>query len=416
MSIAVDEVRDSIAELHTSQRRSLASFIAIDAALTALAVPFVFVVYLTVASEPYLLATGFVVALAAAGMAVGAWHARGNRLVAAVGWLAIGNWIAILTGAVMAAPVWPLFPLAALLPAVVAASYLRQDLFRYYLGSSIFIATGTTMLGLTANFTSIRDDVPEWVFVMLLAVFVPLLTAALGFLALQNFARVRAMIASLSDAYESVRSQAGDVRASRSRMLAAADRERRRIERDLHDGTQQHFVAISMSVAALKTQLPDDEALHVQVDRLREDVREAQRNLRDLTVAIYPPTLTEHGLSSAIRFIADRFSPNVTTRIDDVGRCDPTIEAAVYFTCMEALQNASKHAGPEATIELDLHRSNGHVTFVVADNGPGFDAQVNVGSGGIVNMTDRMAVVLGKLAIESALGQGTTIKGRVPVP
>lgn len=418
MSIAVDEVRDSIESLQTEQQRSLVTFITLDAALTAASVPFVAGVWLTVAREAsYLPAVAIVVAVAAGLMGLAATRARAGDISTAVGWLAAGNWIAIAAGALLAPAVWPIYPIAALLPAVVAASYVRQDQFRWYLAASVSVATATTLLGLFTNITSIRQDVPEWTFTMLQAIFVPVMTGAIGFLALQNFARVRLMVTSIGDAYDSVRFQANDLFASRSRMIAATDRERRRIERNLHDGTQQHFVAMSMQLSALKNRLPeDDRALREQVEQLRGDVKDAQRNLRELTAAIYPPTLSQHGLTSAIRFIADRFTTNVTRSIDDVGRCDPEIEAAVYFTCMEALQNASKHAGDDAHVHIGLHRSDGELTFVVADDGAGFDPTTPNGSGGTTNMHDRMTAVLGTLSIESTPGTGTTVTGTVPVP
>ncbi len=417
MSVAVDEVRDSIESLQDEQRRSLTTFIVLDAALTAAAVPFVLGVWLTVAHEPYLLAVAVVVAAAACVMALAAHRARCGETSAAVGWLAAGNWIAIAAGAFLAPTVWPIYPIAALLPAVVAASYVRQDQFRWYLAASVTVATSTTLLGLFTNITSIEEDVPEWTFTMLQAIFVPIMTGAIGFLALQNFARVRLLVTSMGDAYDSVRFQANDLFASRSRMIAATDRERRRIERDLHDGTQQHFVAMSMQLAALKNQLPPGaEELRAQVDRLRDDVKAAQRNLRELTAAIYPPTLSQHGLTSAIRFIADRFTTNVTAQITNVGRCAPDIEAAVYFTCMEALQNASKHAGPDAHVQIELRRDDDQLAFVIADDGPGFDVAAIAIAGGTANMHDRMTAVLGTLTIESGAGIGTTVRGNVPVP
>lgn len=416
MSIAVDEVRESIEALDAAQRLSLVNFVVFDAALTATSVPFVLGIWLTVAREPYLLAVAIIVAAAAGVMAFAAHRARAGRISSAVAWLAAGNWIAIGAGAVLAPTMWPIYPLAALLPAVVAASYVRQDQFRWYLVASVGVATITTLLGLFTNVTSIRDDVPEWTFTMLQAIFVPLMTAAIGFLALQNFARVRRMAAGLADAYDSVRFQANDLLASRSRMIAATDRERRRIERDLHDGTQQYFVAVGMELAALRNRLPSHETeLRDDIERLRNEVNVAHRELRDITAAIYPPTLAQHGLTSAVRFIAARHRDNVSTAIDEVGRCDPDVEAAVYFTCLEALQNAAKHAGADATIHVALHRTEGELRFSVADDGPGFDPAAVDHRSGTINMHDRITVVLGTLRIESALGQGTTVSGMVPV-
>lgn len=416
MTLVVNEMSRSISSWHEDQRRRLVLFIRLDALLTVFAAGFVVVVYAFYAREPYLLTCGLVVALAGAVMVRAAAYAQRGSISRAIGWLAAGNWLALAVGAVLAPAVWPVYPLAALLPAIAAAPYVRQDEFRRYLIASVAAATLATFAGLFSEFTSIEEDVSTGITDTLQAVFVPLMTATLGFLALQNFARIRSMVITLTDAHEAMRFQANDLLASRSRMLAATDRERRRIERDLHDGTQQHFVAMAMRLSAIRALLPEGaREAREQIDRLRGEVHDAQRDLRNLTAAIYPATLSQHGLTSAIRFIADRFASNATTDIDEVGRCDPNVEAAVYFTCMEAVQNASKHAGEGAALRIELHRAERELVFVVADDGVGFDPGQTIEAGGTTNMHDRMGAVLGSLVIESAPGRGTTVTGTVRV-
>lgn len=415
MSFAVDEIGEAIDTWNRDQLDRLARFCRLDMAITAFAAVFVIVVFSFI-REPYLFACGVAVGCAAALMHRAAVVAERGETSTAVAWLAAGNWVAIGTGALAASAVWPIFPLAALFPAIVAATYVRRDQFQRYLIASVAIATLATFAGLFVDLTGIRSDVPNWILVMLQAIFVPSMTGIVGFLAVQNFARTRSALASLRVAHDGARLQANELLASRSRMLHATNRERRRIERDLHDGTQQHFVALGLRLSALKAALPGESTrLHQDVDDLRDDVREAQRNLRNLTAAIYPPTLTQHGLAPAVRAIADRYTSNVTTEIDDVGRCDADVEAAVYFTFMEALQNAAKHAGAEASVTLKLSRDGRQLEFSIADDGAGFVPSPASDPGGLVNMVDRVGAVLGEVEVSSAPGEGTVVSGSVPV-
>ena len=129
-------------------------------------------------------------------------------------------------------------------------------------------------------------------------------------------------------------------------MVAATDDERRRIARDLHDGSQQRLAALGLNLSVVRELLkrsPDEAA--EALTRLRSSVTEAQADLRALVHGIYPPALTEHGVVMALGSAAS-YGPNVVRMVaDDVGRHPPDVEAAVYFCCTEALQNAAKHAG-----------------------------------------------------------------------
>ena len=144
MSVAVDEIRDSIEAWREGQQGRLIYFIRLDAALTGMAAIVVFAVYALIATEPYLLVCGLACAAAAAIMLYAASAARRGDLSQAVARLAAANWFATLVGAALAPSVWPIFPLASLFPAIVAASYVRQDEFRGYLIASVAVATTTT--------------------------------------------------------------------------------------------------------------------------------------------------------------------------------------------------------------------------------------------------------------------------------
>jgi signal transduction histidine kinase len=198
--------------------------------------------------------------------------------------------------------------------------------------------------------------------------------------------------------------------------VAAADAERRRIERNLHDGAQQHLVALAVKVR-LARQLaerdpPKSSAL---MEELGGDLEDALQELRDLAHGIYPPLLADKGLPDALRAAARRASVPVEVHADGVGRYRPELEAAVYFCCLEALQNAGKYAGEGARAMVRLWEEAGGVWFEVADDGAGFDTRRVSASAGFTNMNDRLGAIGGSLRIESAPGRGTKVAGAIPL-
>ncbi len=221
----------------------------------------------------------------------------------------------------------------------------------------------------------------------------------------------------LQESLESVRRQADELRASRARIVEATDTERRRIERDLHDGAQQHLVALAVSVR-LTRQIADtdSEQTKVMLDQLGLDLQEAVQELRNLAHGIYPPLLMDRGLSDAFRAAAGRAALNTLVEADDIGRYPQAVEAAVYFCCLEALQNAGKHAGSDATATVTVRESEGALLFEVADDGAGFDLSSGAQRGhGFVNMSDRVGAFGGSVTVDAAPGRGTRIVGRIPL-
>jgi signal transduction histidine kinase len=208
----------------------------------------------------------------------------------------------------------------------------------------------------------------------------------------------------LQSTLDDLRRTNAELRASRARLVAAADAERRRIERDLHDGAQQHLVALAVNLR-LARDLDDPGELLAQ---LGDDVREAIEQVRALAHGIYPPLLIDAGLGEALRAVAAR-SPQPVTVDAQVGRHEPEVEAAVYFCCLEALQNAAKHA-PDATVSIRVWDDDG-VRFEVADDGPGFDPAAVTAGHGFQNMGDRLGAVGGSVTWSSTPGGGTRITG-----
>jgi signal transduction histidine kinase len=222
----------------------------------------------------------------------------------------------------------------------------------------------------------------------------------------------RALHASL----EQLRRQADELRASRARIVAAADAERRRIERDLHDGAQQYLVAIAVKARLIQQLAPTDPARGAALTQdLVRDVEAALDELRSLAQGIYPPLLSSAGLGEALRAASSRTPIPVGLETDGVGRYQPELEAAVYYCCLEALQNTSKHAGDGTSASVRLWEEAGSLHFDVDDDGVGFDPAHGTAGAGLTNMRDRIGAVGGTLRIESAPGSGTRVRGAIPL-
>jgi signal transduction histidine kinase len=221
----------------------------------------------------------------------------------------------------------------------------------------------------------------------------------------------------LQESLEEVRRQADELQASRARIVAAADAARRQIERNLHDGAQQHLVALAVNVRLARKLAETDPAASFELlDRLGVDLQDAVQELRALAHGIYPPLLIDRGVEEALRAAAGRAPLPTDVVASDLGRYPPEIEAAAYFCCMEALQNAGKHAGDGSSATVKVWEDGDRLFFEVSDNGTGFDMKGAAGKGaGFVNMSDRVGAVGGTLNVDSAVGRGATISGRIPI-
>jgi signal transduction histidine kinase len=221
----------------------------------------------------------------------------------------------------------------------------------------------------------------------------------------------------LQESLDEVRRQADELRASRARIVEAGDAQRRRIERDLHDGAQQHLVALAVSVnLARQIADSDPDSAKAMLEQIGKDLQEAVQELRNLAHGIYPPLLMDRGLAEALSAAAGRAALPTGVEADGVGRYPQQVEAAVYFCCLEALQNAAKHAGDGAEAMITISEDEGALLFEVRDDGAGFDLASRAHEGhGFVNMGDRVGAIGGSLSVESAPGQGTAIRGRIPL-
>jgi signal transduction histidine kinase len=209
--------------------------------------------------------------------------------------------------------------------------------------------------------------------------------------------------------------QASELTASRQRIVVAQDAERRRLERNIHDGAQQHLVALAVKLRLARTVATRDpaKAKGILVE-LGGQVGEALDTLIDLARGIYPPLLEEQGLAPALAAQYLRGPLRVVMEGGGARRYPIQVEAAAYFCILEALQNAAKYASASG-VRISLGDDLRELTFVVADDGAGFDPAERGGGTGLEGMADRVAALGGELVVDSALGRGTTVGGRIPV-
>ena len=204
-----------------------------------------------------------------------------------------------------------------------------------------------------------------------------------------------------------------ELQQSRARILAAADNERRRIERDLHDGGQQRLVALRIRLQlAEEMMIKSPAGAREMLQRLAHDVDGVLEELRSLAAGVYPAALAAHGLADAVRAVATESPLPLHVKVTGSDRYPDDVEAAVYFCCLEAMQNVAKHAPGSTQIWLMLELGS-DLRFEVRDDGPGFDLATTQRRG-LDNMHDRVAALSGRFEVVSAPGAGTRIRGRLP--
>jgi len=215
-----------------------------------------------------------------------------------------------------------------------------------------------------------------------------------------------------------------ELRASRKRIVEASDSERRRLERNIHDGAQQQLVALSVMARLAETTVDSDrDSARAMVAQAQADAVDALENLRDLARGIYPPLLADQGLAAALAAQARKSPVPVAVEADGLARYPQEAEAAVYFCALEALQNVTKYAhATRATVRLagpdgpgGSDGAPGVLEFSVTDDGAGFDPASSGYGTGLQGMADRLAALGGDLRVRSRPGQGTTVTGQLPV-
>lgn len=350
--------------------------------------------YLWVLRSPWWLALALACAAQCAVLEVGRRMTRRGKHGQALMLVYVSNWATLLFVTFVYPDLLPVCVLAALVMVVFAEPYIRWQ--RKLTFATITAGTAGCLLALAAlarfqNVAHLSGKVPRWIET---AFFIP----ALVFLALYLLVIVW--------------NNAAALQSSRARLITAADEDRRRLERDLHDGAQQHLVALAVLIQLARTAEPDrHQPLLAEATGL---VDTAIAEIRRLAHGIYPPLLVSGGLAQALPSVAAQAPVPTELNLDGLVRYPASIETALYFCCSEALQNAAKHGGPGTTVTITAQADAQMLTLTISDTGRGFD-RATIGIG-LTNMTDRLSAIGGNLMIDTAPGRGTRVTAVVPNP
>jgi signal transduction histidine kinase len=361
--------------------------------------------YQYVLRSPWLLVTVAVCAGQSVVLGAALRLARHSRYQQSITLFCIGNWASLLLITFVMPALLPVMVLAALIPVVFAEPYIR---WQRGLVFAVITAGCALALGALARFQNIAHlsgQAPRWIETAFIVTAVPINASLILVIVWNNAAALRVSENMLAE-------RAAQLAASRSRLITAADEERRRVERDLHDGAQQHLVALAVLIQLARTAEHDRyQPLLAEASGL---VETAIAEIRRLAHGIYPPLLVSGGLAQALPAVAAHAPVPVRLNLQGLGRYPASIEAALYFCCSEALQNAAKHGGPDTTVTITAHADDRMLTLTISDTGRGFDP-ATIGTG-LTNMTDRVSAIGGNLAIDTAPGRGTRVTAVVATP
>lgn len=338
-------------------------------------------------------------------LAFGLRLARLGRYSQSISLVCVTNWISVVLVSVVNPNFLGVMAIVALVPVVFAEPYIS---WQRGLAFTVMAGASVLLMAVLARFLPVAEAVeqsPRWIETAFIIVALPFNAFHLLVIAWNNATALRTSEAQLAE-------RAEELAASRTRLTAAADEERRRLERDLHDGAQQHLVALSVIVGL---------ARHAEDGRHRPLLVEASElidsaivEIRRIAHGIYPPLLISGGLTEALPTLAARATIPVTLDVRGLGRYPASTEAALYYCCSEALTNAAKHGGPGSEVTVTASADDEVLSLVISDLGPGFDP-ATVGHG-LINMADRLSAIGGALVIETAPGRGTRITATVETP
>ncbi|BAW06995.1 sensor histidine kinase [Nocardia seriolae] len=317
----------------------------------------------------------------------------------------------------------PIHVVAVLIPAISAVPYVpRHHLPRYFLATlvSAFVCAALA-LPLIAS-VSAPTPVKYLATLGLPAVTTPILLVVWHTAATMRDMTViaRRNADALRSSQRLLAERADQLTSSRARLVAATDAERRRLEQDLHDGAQQHLVAIAVTLGLARQTADSDPGTCAElIGEAGELLQTAIAEIRRLAQGIYPPLLARDGLLAALPAAAARATVPVRVRVDRVGRYRPDIETALYYCCLEAIQNSAKHGGPGTAVTIAANQYGSTLLLTITDTGCGFDSATATEGSGLTNMKDRRSVIGGTLTVDSAPGMGTRLTAAVatrPLP
>jgi signal transduction histidine kinase len=353
--------------------------------------------------SPWVLAIPAISAVQCLVLAIALSLARRGKHQQAITLTCIGNWAAAFLITLVAPNLLPAMALLALVPVVFAQPYIG-----WQRGLTFAAIAAACVLALAAaarfqHFVHLPGEPPRWIETAFILIALPVNAFHILVIAWNN-------AAALAVSEQMLAERAAEVEASRSRLITAADEERRRLERDLHDGAQQHLVALAVLIQlARNAEQGKYQPLLVEATGLLDS---AIAEIRRLAHGIYPPSLVSGGLPQALSAVAAHAPVPIQLDLDNLGRYPAPIEAALYFCCCEALQNAVKHGGPGTAVTISGRADAQTLTLSISDTGSGFEPGT-VGTG-LTNMTDRVSAIGGKLMIDSAPGRGTRVTAVCP--
>jgi signal transduction histidine kinase len=361
--------------------------------------------YIWLLRSPWLLAIAAMCTAQCVVLGIALRLARRGRYQRSLTLACIGNWATVLLVTYIWTNLLPVLVLLTLTPVLIT-----QAFFRWQRGLVFAVVTAGCVLSLTAlarfqQVSHLDAHALRAIESALIIVGLPAIALHILVIAWNNAAALRSSETMLAE-------RATQLEASRSRLITAADDERRRLECDLHDGAQQHLVALAVLLQLARSAEDDKyEPLLTEAAGLLEN---AIAEIRRLANGIYPPLLVGGGLAEALPAVAARAPIPVQVDLQGLGRYPAPIEAALYFCCSEALQNAAKHGGPGTTVKITAHADEATLSLAITDTGRGFDT-ATIGTG-LTNMTDRLSAIGGDLVIDTAPERGTRVIAVVAAP
>ena len=413
MTSAVDAAQRS---LSTQLQRRLYLFLIGDAIAFALGALVCLLLYLQwVRSGFFLVQSGYTAAFAVV-VAAALVPARAGRQEQAVTWLCTANWLAAIGGAWLTPEIGPVMTLAAQMPVLFALPYVSRARLRLLLALTVLSLVGVGVLTRVQDVTGIDKRIPDSIATAILVGCVSGMAVIMLAIAWQSYAALSHVNDALRSTSSSLADQAVELAQSRARVVAATDEARRRIERDLHDGAQQQLATLAVKLDLAGRALSEHPRTAVIVGELTDQLRTAIGQVRDLAHGIYPPLLAGGGLTEALPEAVAHATLPCSADLGPMPRYHADIEAAVYFCCLEALTNAAKHAGRDASISLCARGDHERIHVTITDTGTGFLPAAMPGGTGLSNMQDRVSIIGGTVTIDSEPGRGTRVTVDVPHP
>lgn len=326
------------------------------------------------------------------------------------------NWFLAVVGAFLTPHIGTVMTLAAVIPVIFAMPYVSLSRLRHLMVGTVISLIAIGILSRVQDVTGIDLHIPAVLEDVVVIGCVTMIASLILLVVWQAYQELVQTNATLYELTADLTDQAEKLAESRSRLVAATDDARRRIERDLHDGAQQELTALAVRMDLAGRTLSEHPQAGSVLGALSADLRSAIRGVRDLAHGIYPPLLADAGLRLALPEAAARHEPACSVGVCDVPRYPTEIEVAVYFCCLEAMSNAAKHAGPQAHIELNATSTPECLTVTISDDGPGIQIGAVSAGHGLRNMADRLAVVGGTLQTRSRPDQGTVVTIEVARP